>query len=340
MIKNKEKILTLAVIMTIISGNYPAIVRADVPGFNLPSIIVEAEAEKTLPGGFVKENSSIGFTGTQNVMEAPYKVVTIDQKAIKSFAGPAEGIVGALSLDPSVRIDRSGTYTDISIRGIYGSGHNMYVNGIPGLLGQENIPFYWVDSATVISGPNQGVNATGLSEAVGGSVNFQSKRALMEDNANLKLAYKGGTTFEEGVDVGRRFGKDKKWGLRVTADNVSGGEYVRKNEKLTQTQFFMNLDQKSEKSTSNLLLGYARTKHSGGPGALNFQNTVTSLPDAPDAKTVSKPSWSYNEYENWIAALNHEQKLSKHVAAYVNAGYHKEDWYGYIDGSVNVIDND
>lgn len=38
-------------------------------------------------------------------------------------------------------------------------------------------------------------------------------------------------------------------------------------------------------------------------------------------------------------AFNHEQKLSEHVTGFVNAGYHKENWYGYIDGSPKVLNN-
>lgn len=38
-------------------------------------------------------------------------------------------------------------------------------------------------------------------------------------------------------------------------------------------------------------------------------------------------------------AFNHEQKLSEHVIGFVNAGYHKENWYGYIDGGPKVLNN-
>ena len=40
-----------------------------------------------------------------------------------------------------------------------------------------------------------------------------------------------------------------------------------------------------------------------------------------------------------MVALNHEQKLSEHVNAYLNAGYHREDWYGYVDGNPTIINN-
>ena len=53
---------------------------------------------------------------------------------------PNTGLSDALSLDPSVRADRGGTYTDLTIRGIYQSGHVYYVNGIPGFIMPRKYP--------------------------------------------------------------------------------------------------------------------------------------------------------------------------------------------------------
>lgn len=304
---------------------------------DLNEVIVEADRD-ALPGGFLKSTADTGLLGEQNIMDMPFTVVNISQKAIEKFSSPHNGIIDALAFDPSVRNDRGGTYTDLSIRGIYASGHNIYVNGIPGLLCQENIPFYWVDSASIISGPNLGVSGSTLNEAVGGTVNFQSKVAPENGNASLKFTYRGGSSVEEGIDIGQRFGKDKQFGIRVTANNING-ETTIKGENLKQQNLFINLDQRSEKSKTNLLLGYNHTDHQGGPGSFSFDTKVTTLPDAPDSSRLYKPDWSYNEYDNWVAALNHEQKLSEHLSAFINAGYHREDWYGYIDGNPNIINN-
>lgn len=143
---------------------------------------------------------------------------------------------------------------------------------------------------------------------------------------------------QEAIDVGRRFGENERYGVRITASNISG-DTVLDGENLSQQAFSINLDQKSDKSKTNLLVAYDHTDHKGGTGSISFGNSVTSLPDAPDSGRIYKPDWSYNEYDNWIAALNHEQKLGEHVSAYINAGYHREDWYGYIDGNPKITNN-
>ncbi len=338
MLKNK-KALVMSVLCAVASVGFVVSASAaeETMQGNLDEVVVEGSRD-VLPGGMAKEITPVGIVGTQNIMSAPMTVTNLSQKAITTFASPNTGLSDALSLDPSVRADRGGTYTDISIRGIYQSGHSYYVNGIPGLLCQENIPYYWVDSASIISGPNLGVNATAFSEAAAGTVNLTSKAATSEGNSDLKITYRGGSSMQEAVDVGRRFGENDKYGVRITASNISGDTAID-GENLSQQAFSINLDQKSDKSKSNLLIAYDHTEHKGGPGAFSFDTAVTSLPSAPDSSKIYKPDWSYNEYDNWIAALNHEQKLGEHISAYLNAGYHREDWYGYIDGNPKILNN-
>ena len=271
-------------------------------------------------------------------MDAPFTVSEVSQKTIKAFASPVNGVNEALALNPSVTIQSGSLYQDIAIRGFRTNGHRQYVNGIPGLLCQENIPYYWVDSVSVVSGPNIGVRGTGLSEAIGGVVDYTSKKAVT-NATDLKLAYRGGSSFEEGVDYQTRLGSDKKWGVRVTTNNIHGDTAID-NEKLEQQNIFVNIDHKAERSKTNFLFGYNHTKHYGGPYGVSFDfKTVTDLPSAPKGSNGLKPDWSYNAYENYIVAFNHEQKLSEHVTGFVNAGYHKENWYGYIDGSPKVLNN-
>lgn len=77
----------------------------------------------------------------------------------------------------------------------------------------------------------------------------------------------------------------------------------------------------------------------GPPGAFSFSSAVTQLPSAPDAGKIYKPDWAYDEYDNWVLALNHEQKITDHLSVFLNAGYHREDWYEYINGSPTIINN-
>jgi iron complex outermembrane recepter protein len=286
----------------------------------------------------VQHKGKLGLLGVQNVMDTPFNAVTLGQESFKNYSMPGQSLTNILTLDPSVRSSTTNLYNDISIRGFNLSGHSFYINGIPGLLCQENIPTLFADSVTVVSGPGSGLNATPLSEAAGGSVNVISKKAQDKPNASVRLQFSGKSAFEQSMDVGQRFGRDNRYGIRINASNLNG-ETSTDNEKLTQRNLFINFDQKTSHSSTNLLAGYNYTKQKAGMWSVSFSNNVTSLPSAIDGSKNLKPSWAYNEYNNWIVALNHEQKISEHVSAFFNAGYHHEDWYGYIDGTPTITNN-
>lgn len=344
MLKNK-KALAMSVLCAIASVGFVVSASAETMHGNLDEVVVEGSKD-VLPGGLAKEAVTMGMLGKQDIMSAPMTVSEISNKAIEKFVSPNSGINGALTLDPSVRESIGSTYNDITIRGLRVSPHSYYVNGIPGLLCQENIPYFWADSISVISGPNLGLNATPLSEAAAGTVNIQSKAATSAGDANLKVAYRGGSSMQEAIDVGRRFGENDRYGVRITASNINGDTAIE-GENLEQQAFSINLDQKTDKSKTNLLLMYDHTDHKGGTGGISFAKPdpannvegVTSLPSAPDGSRNYKPDWAYNEYDNFIAALNHEQKLNDNTNVYFNAGYHREDWYGYVDGNPTVTNN-
>lgn len=331
----KKKALAMSVLCAIASVGFVVSASAETMHGNLDEVVVEGSKD-VLPGGLAKEAVTMGMLGKQDIMSAPMTVSEISNKAIENFGSPSAGLSDVLSLDPSVRASVGTTYNDISIRGFRQSAHMYYINGVPGLLCQENVPYFWADSISIISGPSLGVNATSLNEAASGSVNIQSKAATSDGNANLKVAYRGGSSMQEAIDVGRRFGENDRYGVRITASNIHG-DTAMDGENLEQQAFSLNLDQKTDKSKSNLLIMYDHTDHRGGTSAISFGPGVTSLPDAPDGGKNYKPDWSYNEYDNWIVALNHEQKLTDNLNVYFNAGYHREDWYGYVDGSPKLL---
>ena len=83
------------------------------------------------------------------------------------------------------------------------------------------------------------------------------------------MAYQGGKSFKEAVDFGTRFGQNQRWGIRVMTDNIQG-ETAIDGDKLTQRDFFVNIDQKTKKSRTNLLVGYNYADQKGAQFTWNF----------------------------------------------------------------------
>lgn len=345
--KTKQKLLVAAVIYGCSFGaghGFCTVEAADADRddidhvYDLPALTIVGERKITYAGDMIETKSTTGILGEKDSLELPYSVTTVSQKAIETFSTPQSGVMDTLSLIPSVRASSNKTVHSVTIRGFHQNGYSMYINGIPGAMSSGNLPYYWIENATVVSGPNLGVNGTNLADTIGGSINFRSKRAQAKDNTDFRLSYNGGSSFEEGVDIGRRFGANKEYGLRVVANHI-GGETVQENKDLTQNNLFINLDHQGKRSTTNLMLGYSRIRYEGGGDGFSVGN-ITSLPKAPDAGKSYTPSWLYHTYRDTWIILNHDQKLSDHIRAYANFGYHRFDYDKYYEGTPRLTSND
>lgn len=336
----RSKLLAMAVLTTVASVGFVVSANAqekavqkaaETPAYTLGEIVVESERE-TMAGGFLKNEGHVGILGKKDIMEIPFSVTAIGAKTIENFASPQNGITDALSFAPGVRTEKGGLYTEFSIRGFNESGYGVYLNGIPGMLAMESTASAHIESATVVSGPNIGVNGTNGNESVGGTVNYKTKVAQDDPVNTVKIGYRGGASFEEAIDYGKRFGKNNEWGIRINANNVNGNTSVDDN-RVDKRGFYANIDHKDDNSKTNLLLGYNYTRDRGTTSAFKIDGsyTGTAMPSAPDASRAYKPDWVKQEYENYIVTLNHEQKLGKHIGAFVNAGYHDQKWFRFID---------
>lgn len=333
--KKKAYVMAAVLALTTLGASVEASEVYTLPGITVTAGYLEYE-QPALPGGFINEKATVGMLGNADIMKVPFSVSNINANTMAAYASPSSGVTDTLAFNPSVRTSAGGTNNNVSIRGIAQTGRSMYVNGIPNIAIQGHMPYNFVESVSVISGPGMGTNGSTLEEAAGGVVNFQSKRALPGGNKSIGLSYRGGKSIESNVDIGARYGDDNRFGVRVTANYING-ETTIKNEKLRQKTVFVNLDQHTSDSKTNLLLGYAKNKIMGGRRFMSFDNALKKLPITPAHDQMYRPEWFYNEYTDFIIGLNHEQKVNDKMTAFANLGYHYEDWPGYLDGGPKVI---
>lgn len=258
----------------------------------LDEVVVNADKDKQVRGnesiikplGIVADEvQDVGLLGNQDALSAPFSSMTVSRKSMDYFEDPATGFSGAISLNPAVRNSSSAMYNDISIRGFRINGHQFYVNGVPGLMDQQHSTDIFADKITVIAGPNLGIEGTPISQSVGGTVDVHSKRAQDKENLDLTFTYRGGQSFQEAIDWGKRMGTNNRWGIRLNASNIDGDTVVD-GETLKQRDLFLNIDQKTSNSNSNLLVGYDYVKQNGALSSFSFADTVSKLPDAPKAR--------------------------------------------------------
>jgi len=324
-----KKFLAMAVLCAVASVGFvlPAAAEETMT-HDLDEVIVEADRD-ALPGGYITSISSNGILGKGSIMDIPFSKTSFSNKTIEQFNDPTAPLTSVLINTPSVRSSSYGLYNDFSIRGIHTTGYALYVNGVPGMFTQSTIPTNFAERIEVNAGPNMGIEGTTLNESAGGMVNMVSKKATDKPINRITQIFSGKSTYGQIIDIGQRFGKNKSWGLRINAENISGKTSVD-NEELTNRDIFINLDHRDENSTSNLFAGYRQSKIKNPRGAFQLGPNVTAMPSAP--KNTLNYGYDGQEaaLDTWMVTLNHEQKIGKDVVAFFNGGYSRYDLYKNI----------
>jgi iron complex outermembrane receptor protein len=308
------------------------------PNLNLSSIVVQSEAEREeLPGGFIYRRSRDGILGSTDIMDIPFTQFNLTEKSVNDYGDPSLPLNLVLVNDPSIRASVSSPmYSDFSIRGINANGNNVYLNRVPNLFAQFlTPPNHIIGSIDIMSGPNTvlygsttSVNGTNGYSAPNGIISIMSKRATVEPITRYTQTFSGRGSLGEYIDLGRRFGTGKEWGVRINAQHLEGDLAVPGMAK-KERNVFVNLDHKGEKSETNVLAGYFDIDVTGGQRWFNLSNASTRLVNAPD----SGRSFDYDGQEKiqhgYIITLNHDQKLSDDWGLFLNAGMTDRSGYKY-----------
>ena len=349
MINKHKKFLTAAVFCAIASTGFVLTASAEeTMTHDLDEVVVEADKD-ALPGGYVKTKGSIGILGEKSVLDVPFSNMNITQKTIETFGGPNQPLQSILANNPAVRIQGTTLHNDFSIRGIKGNGTSSYLNGIPGLMTQFAAPTFMIGDIQFISGPNSGITgipSTYETTAAGGIVNFVSKKATEAPLTRYRQTFSGKGSFGEYLDVSRRFGKDKEWGVRINTELLNGNTAINSNDMEAQG-IFANIDHRDKKSNTNLLVGYRHLNIEGGARWFSLKaaaigKEITKVPSAPEASKNYGFDGLAKESEGYIIALNHEQKMNADWKWFLNAGMNSNKLQRNIIGASSnfVIIND
>jgi len=324
--KRMKRLAALAAgIVTFLSMGYQA---CAIENYQLNGITVWADkGTETLVeplGNLADEHVNIPLLGTKDSLDTPFTAMTISREAADYFSSPDKGMVDMLTLHPAVRDDSRSTFNNfIDVRGLMMNGASMYLNGIPNMMSRTDQMFNtdnYINKVTVIAGPNIGIGGTPLAQYPGGgAIYYESKKAMARPNTDLKLSWRGNKSFEEALDIGRRFGDGQRYGVRFNISNISGETNI-KPESIRSRDVYVNIDQRTSHNWTNLLIGHSYGHTEGAAKHFSFDKKLTSIPQAPKGNRSYTPKWAYAKAENFVIALNHEQKFNDHVTGFFNFG--------------------
>lgn len=316
---------------------------ADAADKTLPAVKVQGTAEAlpgdfapTYSGGQVARGGQFGVLGNQEMINVPFSMTSYTSKAIEDQQ--AHTIGDLLSHDPGVRPAFGfGNFSEVFvIRGFQLNGDDISLNGLYGVTPRQLVATEVLERVDVFKGANAflgGASPTG--SAVGGGINLELKRA--DDKPLTRVTVEGSGSGELGthVDVGRRFGSEGQFGIRVNGA-VRGGETSIDDEFRHNTSTAVSLDYRGDKVRLYGDFLYQRKNIDQGRSTVSV--TGDQVPTVPSATNNFAQPWTQSTLEDTVGIARAEYDFLPAWTAYVSGGIRSSHEDGtYSSPSFNSV---
>ncbi|CAN7383145.1 TonB-dependent receptor [Pseudorhodoferax sp. LjRoot39] len=307
-----------------------AIVRAATTGTALPTVEVKAAADAAAPppiyaGGQTARGGRAGLLGNRDTMDTPFSVTQYTAQLIEDQQ--AQNIGDILVNDPSVRntYARGAGRDEFNIRGFTLFNYDVSFNGLYGLSPRNASSLIGVERVEVLRGPNALLNGMAPAGSVGGAVNLVPKRAGAVPLNRVTLSYIGDGQFGTHLDLGRRFGADQQFGVRVNALRRSGDMPVdHASERLDALT--VGLDFQGERVRVEADLNHQNRTTRARSSLLFPPESGTAIGPAPDAKRNFLEEWTFWKARETSALVRAEVDVAADVKVYGAVGRQTYDF--------------
>jgi len=300
-------------------------VDADVT--TLPEVEVQgARLSAVYAGGQVATGSRVGLLGDKDFMETPFSTVSYTKAFIENLqARELSDILAAT--DPTVfNSGMRGEFREsYSIRGFAANSTDVQFNGLHGMAPIYRSSVEMLERVEILRGPSAMLGGMPPGGSVGGSVNLVPKRATAAPVARLTTRYMSDAQWGVHVDLGRRFGENGQFGVRVNGA-YRDGEVAIKEQKKQMHLGALALDWQGERAHVALDAYHSKDRIDGHSRGVSLAPGLTVVPKPPRPDTPIAPTWSAVESEDCAAMLRSEFSITKQVSAYVAAGRSKSDY--------------
>ena len=287
-------------------------------------------------GGQVASGGRVGMLGERDVMDTPFNMTSYTSELIRNQQ--ANSIADVLANDASVRTVNegqgsvAGTGDEFQVRGFALRNQDVSFNGLYGMLPLRSISMDGVERVEVLKGPSALLNGMSPRGSVGGGINVVPKRAGNEPLTRMTATYQSDARFGGLLEMGRRFGQDNEFGLRLNSSYRSGDTAVR-NQSNEMGSAVIGLDYRGDKLRVSLDAGHqAINIHAPGDSGVLIFSDALRVPKAPDAIRGYSPDWGYAKSRDNYGVLRAEYDITRHLTIYGGVGWRRSDnRYLYAD---------
>ncbi len=299
-------------------------------GTTLQEVVVSDQAEaigglqKTYSGGQFARGGSLGILGITDLMNVPFSTTNYTSELIENQQ--ALSVADVVMNDASVRplTSRGGFGDDFQIRGFTVPNGDIAMNGLFGLSPTTRVPLEMIERVEVLKGPGALANGVGPSGSVGGSINVVTKRAADVPLTRLTTTYMSDAQFGTHLDVGRRFGEENQWGVRVNGawrngeGNIDGG-----NQRLGLGS--LGLDYLGTRLRWSLDAFVSRGETKEFRPQTSFAAGITQIPEPPSARLNFYPGTDLKDnVKTTISRIEYD--LNDATTVYGSVGYTDLDY--------------
>jgi len=270
-------------------------------------------------GGQVARGNQMGTLGNKDFMDTPFNVTGYTSELMENQQ--SHTIADVVANDPSVRSSAYYAYKEsFFIRGLELNSQDIGFNGLYGIVPLNMIGTDFAERIEVFKGPSALLNGMSPNGSVGGSINLVPKRAGEKPMNKLTTGYYGGLMGGH-LDIGHRFGEDKRFGVRFNGTYRNGDTRIdHQSQEMGST--VLGLDYRKDRFRASVDLGYQQS-NMNAPGTSLYLNSGLSVPRVPKNTTNLSFPWSYVNNKDTFGVFHSEFDLNQNWTAFASAGARK-----------------
>jgi iron complex outermembrane receptor protein len=303
---------------------------------------ISAERPDELPqpyaGGQVARGGRLGVLGNMDLMKAPFSISSYTSQMMQN----QHAITAAdlLTRDPSVRStgQRGGVVDSFYIRGFpIGEGNvgEFAFDGQYGVAPNYRIFTEYTERIEVLKGPAALLYGISPNSGVGGVINIVPKRA-MADLTRLTGNYLSGAQGGGHLDIARRFGADRQFGIRLNGSHHQG-DTLLDNQFRQADIASVALDYQGERfrATLDAFGQYERFK---APSRPFLVAAGVAVPSAPNGRRNVTQPWGWSKIKDAGLLLKAEYDLSDALTLFASVGG-AHTWVDRLSDQTPTIQN-
>lgn len=294
--------------------------------FFAPSTSVSGTLSRPYAGGQVATGGQLGVLGNRGVMDTPFNLTSYTSKTIEDQQ--ARTVADVVQNDPSVRNTwADGGYSNqFFIRGFPVSASEIAVNGLYGVVPYQLAGTAYVERVEILKGPSAFLNGMAPLGGVGGTINLVTKRATDDPITRLTAGYISNSQLGTHVDLSRRFGDNKEWGVRFNGAYNNGDTAVQ-NQTSELGQAALGLDYRGERVRVSADLNYQKIR-ADDPSRPVYFNSGFTIPKPPSNTASLGQPWYFADGKDLFGMVNAEVDITDNTTVFASAGGRRNDFLG------------